>query len=381
MVVELNRRLVKGYTKYKDDPRIINLKKSVLSYNRRLFQLNIRDHQVEYAKLSRPRVIVMLLYRLTKLAVLSAAVLPGLLLFAPVFITGKIISIRKAREALAASTVKIQARDVVATWKLLVALVVAPSLYALYDVVLCFWAYYNRVQGYIPEGTPMWVVLIFGIAFFPSITFAALRFGEVGMDIVKSLRPLIVALDPSSNNTFVKLRETRAALAQQVTDVINTLGPEMFPDFDAARIIANPYQDATPQMTTPQHQDSDAFASDILTSAPSESLTDESVGGNSSAQDYLPKNDSFKDLSNIGLFATRPGTPSKSRSRRSSSVGGAGVPVQAFSNLDTQGSFEEVSKKIRGAMRERAGRRKKGEVGIDEDGGISTSSGEERKPY
>lgn len=375
MVVELNRRLVKGYTKYKDDPRIVSLKRSVLKYNKRLEQMNIRDHQVEYAKLSRPRVIITLFYRLAKLVALAAAVLPGLILFAPVFITGKIISVKKAREALAASTVKIQAKDVVATWKLLVALVVAPSLYALYDIALCMWAYYNRVQGYVPEYVPLWMVFLFGMIFFPVITFAALRFGEVGMDIFKSLRPLVVALDPSSNNTFIKLRERRAALAQQVTDVINTLGPEMFPDFDAARIVAYPYQDPPLQVQDFQRRESDAFSIDSAPSSPSRSLTDASIGGGSSAQGHLPKNDSFKDLSSIGLFATRPATPSKNRSRRSSSVGGGsgGFPVQGFSNLDTQESFDEVSRKIRGAMRERAGRRRgKSETGWDEDSGTST---------
>ncbi|KAG9557372.1 glycerol-3-phosphate O-acyltransferase, partial [Aureobasidium melanogenum] len=52
MVVELNRRLVKGYTTYKDDPRIVNLKKAILAYNKELMMLNIRDHQVSYAKFS-----------------------------------------------------------------------------------------------------------------------------------------------------------------------------------------------------------------------------------------------------------------------------------------------------------------------------------------
>ena len=366
---------MKGYTKYKEDPRIVSLKRSVLKYNKRLEQMNIRDHQVDYAKLSRPRVIIMLLYRLAKLVALATAVLPGLILFAPVFITGKIISVKKAREALAASTVKIQAKDVVATWKLLVALVVAPSLYALYDIVLCIWAYYNRIQGYVPEYVPLWTVFLFGMTFFPIITFAALRFGEVGMDIFKSLRPLVVALDPSSNNIFIKLRETRAALAQQVMDVINTLGPEMFPDFDAARIIAHPYQDSSSQVQNSQCRESDTFSIDSIPSSPTRSLTDASIGGGSSAQGHLPKNDSFKDLSSVGLFATRPGTPNRNRSRRSSSVGGGpgGFPVQGFSNLDSQESFEEVSKKIRGAMRERAGRRRgKSENGFDEDSGIST---------
>ena len=59
--------------------------------------------------------------------------LPGIILFSPVFITSKKISVRKAKEALAASLVKIKAKDVISTWKILVALVLAPALYILFS--------------------------------------------------------------------------------------------------------------------------------------------------------------------------------------------------------------------------------------------------------
>ena len=133
MIVELNRRFVKGYTTYKDDPRVVDVRKSVLRYNKRLQMLNIRDHQVSYAKYPLWRVVFALIYRTSKLALLSIAVLPGTILFAPVFIAGKIISIRKSKEALAASSVKVRAKDVVATWKLLVSMALAPALEQLGD--------------------------------------------------------------------------------------------------------------------------------------------------------------------------------------------------------------------------------------------------------
>lgn len=67
MVVELNRRLAKGYTRYQDDPRIINLKQGVLKYHKSLMALNVRDHQLAYAKLSVLQVVGTLLYRISKL--------------------------------------------------------------------------------------------------------------------------------------------------------------------------------------------------------------------------------------------------------------------------------------------------------------------------
>jgi glycerol-3-phosphate O-acyltransferase/dihydroxyacetone phosphate acyltransferase len=386
MVVELNRRLVKGYTHYKDDPRIVSLKKSVIDYNKQLRYLNLRDHQVEYAKFSIPKVIFLLFYRLAKISMLSIGVIPGLVLFAPVFVASKIISIKKSREALAASTVKLQGRDVMATWKLLVALAFAPILYNFYTILLTYWTYRNRVQGYVADWVPLWAVVIFGYIFFPAITFAALRFGEVGMDIVKSLRPLVLSLNPSSSNTIHKLRERRAELSAEVTDIINKLGPEMFPDFDAARIVADPFRaDGAASPSSPTH--GGFHRRDSTHSGISEAETppqfrrlniDASIGGGSSMYGHLPRNESFKNLGNIALFAT----PRNSRSRSSSSggaVGSAGFSLKSFSTLDTKASFDEVSMKIRGAMRERGQmRRRKSEEAKDEEGD-NDSDGEERK--
>jgi glycerol-3-phosphate O-acyltransferase/dihydroxyacetone phosphate acyltransferase len=373
MVVELNRRLVKGYTHYKDDPRIISLKKSVTDYNRQLRYMNIRDHQVEYAKFPLPKVIFLLFYRLTKISLLSIGVLPGLILFAPVFVASKIISIKKSREALAASTVKLQGRDVMATWKLLVALAFAPVLYNLYTILLVYWTYRNRVQGYVPDWVPLWGVFLSGYVIFPAITFAALRFGEIGMDIVKSLRPLLLSLNPASSNVIYKLRERRRHLSTEVTEVINTLGPEMFPDFDAARIVADPFraeEAGKPSSPTRAHhrsQSEQSFASEDVADA------------HGSSSHGLPRNESFGNLSNIGLFATRP--PSRDRSRSSSSggaVGSGAFPIQAFSTLDSKSSLSEVSSKIRGAMKQRGQiRRRQSEQDHREDGnGYSDDDGE-----
>lgn len=364
MIVELNRRLVKGYTHYKDDPRITNLKQSVHDYNTELWRLGVRDHQVEYAKFSTLTVVFTLIYRFAKLVIMAIGTLPGLVLFAPVFVASKIISIKKSREALAASTVKLQGRDVMATWKLLVALAFAPLLYAWYAALLTWWTYRNRVQGYVPDWVPLWMVVVTSFVFFPSITFAALRFGETGMDILKSLRPLVLCLYPTSANTLVQLREKRAQLSAEVTELINTLGPEMFPDFDSTRIIADPFRDGVFQEpstpTSPRGHNRNPSAG-LRPAAPSRgSASEASISGASSAQGHLPRNESFGNLGNIGLFASHP--PSGTHSRSDSSgglVGSGGFPVKAFTSINSKGALNEVSQKIRGAMRERGQERRR----------------------
>ncbi|MCJ1472142.1 hypothetical protein MMC13_000789 [Lambiella insularis] len=387
MVVELNRRLVAGYTRYKDDPRIINLKQSVNDYNKQLWLLGVRDHQVEYAKFSVPKVVFTLIYRLGKLAVLSIGTLPGLVLFAPVFIASKIISIKKSKEALAASTVKLQGNDVLATWKLLVAMALAPSLYAFYTSILTYWTYRNRVQGYVPNWVPLWMIVVFGFIFFPAITYAALRIGETGMDILKSLKPLVLSLNPTSQNTLVKLREKRTKLSADVTEVINTLGPEMFSDFDHVRIIADPFRDG--HIQEPESPRTPKSPSGHVRT-PSEGIfsfgskrsqtAGASVGGGSSAHGHLPRNESFKNLGSFSIFASRP--PSRNRSRSNSQSGGMGG-FKGFSSIASKESLDEVSQKIRGAMQQRGqerSRRRSEEGGWEFAGsGIATPGSDEGK--
>ncbi|KAF2465509.1 CTR1 suppressor protein [Lindgomyces ingoldianus] len=361
MVVELNRRLVQGYAKYKDDPRIVDLKKSVQAYNKRLLALNLRDHQVQYAKMNIFMIMWLLVYRTLKLMVLSIFVIPGFTLFAFVFFCGKVISIKKSKEALAASSVKIQARDVMATWKLLVAIAIAPITYTFWIVIFTYWCHRNRVQGYIPEWVPLKLFVLAQVIVFPTITYAALRFGEVGMDIAKSLWPLVKMLSPWSNNELIALQKRREILTERVNTIINTLGPEMFPDFDSKRIITDPFSHSPPQSPGGQPR-SETYS--FPTSPTSED----------SPSKHLPRNESFRDLSNTDFFSTRPSTPKKSRSRHGSL---GGFSLKAFSTLDGKDSLDAVSKKIRDTMRERGRRRSSTGDGWEMGSGTTTPGSEE----
>lgn len=191
---------------------------------------------MEYARFSVFRVLKSLLYRIGKLSVLAIGTLPGLLLFSPVFIAARYYSHKKTREALAGSDLKIQGTDVMATWKILVAGGLAPLLYTYYAIILGFWTHYNHVNGIISQSTPVSTVVIAAYIVFPILTFAALQLGEIGMDILKSLRPLLLCISPFSAGTLTKLRERRSILSRQVTELVNTLGPDLFPDCEAAKL-------------------------------------------------------------------------------------------------------------------------------------------------
>jgi glycerol-3-phosphate O-acyltransferase / dihydroxyacetone phosphate acyltransferase len=350
MVVELNRRLVKGYRNYKDDPRIIAVKKSVIDYNQQLRYVNLRDHQVEYAELSILRVLYMLSYRLVKLGLLSLGVIPGLVLFAPVFIASKRISIAKSKEALAASSVKLQGRDVIATWKMLVALAFAPVLYNFYTGILAYWTYLNRVNGYVPDWLPLWGIFLLGWVLFPTMTFAALRFGEIGVDTIKSVRPLLLCLNPSSNNTIQHLRKLRVELSKEVTEIINELGPELFPDFDPDNIFPQSPVDGS---SSPTWGGRPSLSRTYTPSSPRRANDDISIASGSHIGGSMPRDESFADIGNARFFATRPPSRSRSRVNSSGAVGLSDSQIKPFSSLDTKANLDEISLKINGAIEER----------------------------
>lgn len=254
VVVELNRRLLKGYTRFKDQPQVVQLTKAVLAYNRQLKALGIKDHQVEWGNARRRPwwlVLLTLLYRILGLIVLSIGTIPSLALFWPVFITTRIISHRKQRKALAGSVVKMDGRDVVSSWKMIVAMGFAPALYTWYTLVVTLWLSYDRNGGYYSAVVPWWLratsyvpamisLSTFSVSFFLlmiAVSFAGLAIGEVGVDILRSLPPLFVALNPSSSAALVTLRTQRRAVVARVVEAINTFGPEIFPSFDDEKLI------------------------------------------------------------------------------------------------------------------------------------------------
>ncbi|KAF9899582.1 hypothetical protein EC991_008602 [Linnemannia zychae] len=230
-VVELNRRFVAGYMHFKDNPKVIEAKDKVMHYNTQLRYHGLRDHQVNI-RITRRHAIGMLISRLVQMIFLSCLALPGTLMNLPVAIVARVISNKKAKEALAGSTVKIAGRDVLATWKLLVALGLMPVLYFSYSVmVFIYCGRFNLAfKSRLLIAWAAWALI-------PFVTYASIRFGEVGVDIFKSIRPLFLSIIPGEENTINELRKARSELQKTITSLINELAPEIYPDFDSTRIL------------------------------------------------------------------------------------------------------------------------------------------------
>ncbi|KAK6201015.1 Sct2 glycerol-3-phosphate acyltransferase [Scheffersomyces amazonensis] len=233
MVVELNRRLIKGYEQYKNEPDVIELREKVMAYNSKLRALRLHDHDVEtLTRKHRFHTFIVLIERLFKYALFMGLSLPGMILFSPVFIVAIRISNKRAKEALAASVVKIKANDVIGTWKILVALVLAPALYILYSIIGTILILEYNIS---PIHVPVYIIFLFCYCWALLTTYASLRVGEIGMDYYKSLRPLFLSIVSFHTNGEIEideLKKTRRELAGKVDEFCNKYGPGMFDDFD-----------------------------------------------------------------------------------------------------------------------------------------------------
>ncbi|WAR56143.1 hypothetical protein PtB15_6B888 [Puccinia triticina] len=229
-VVELNKRFITGYLRYKDEPRVMALKSKTLEYNKSISYLGLKDHQVE--KVNRPwwKSLILLCFRAGLVTGWGVLALPGVILNCPMFICASYVSRKKAREALAASSVKIAGRDVLATWKVLVSLGLAPPLYIIYVAVAIWLAVkYDISRKYV-----MWIPM--GMLFaLPSIGYSALKFGEVGMDVYKSLRPLLLSL-LGDQNQLERVRKMRSELQAELHSVIEEYAPKIWENFEQTRI-------------------------------------------------------------------------------------------------------------------------------------------------
>lgn len=227
--LELNRRMITGYTHFKDNPDIQRLVKDVADFDKRLRYLHIRDHQLANAKFGKPQIIYNLITRSIKLIVLSILSIPGTILFSPIFLLCHFISKKKQAEALKKSSVKIAAKDVIATWKILVAMGATPLLYTFYSFIGTFllirYDYLNSLSDKL-------IGFIFSYSLLAITSLSALIIGEQGVDILKSLKPMWYCLKPKGYEELSQLKARRQQLAYHITEIVNSLGPELYDDFD-----------------------------------------------------------------------------------------------------------------------------------------------------
>ena len=89
---------------------------------------------------------------------------------------------------------------------------------------------HNRLYGYLPAQVPTWAIVLSSYAILSVVTYASLVFGEQGMDLLKSLYPLVLSLSPWSSHTIEALKEERRVLVLRVRESVHQFALEIFPD-------------------------------------------------------------------------------------------------------------------------------------------------------
>ncbi|CAO3690864.1 unnamed protein product [Rhizopus microsporus] len=221
-VVKLNRHFASLWSKLRDDPNLKIIVKKVKYYNDMLNFFGIRDHQVEKLNIRPSKATFQLIKRINKLVIMAILGTPALVFNLPLIWITNYISKKKQRQALAGSSVKIQGKDVIASWKVIVVSIAAPTLYGIYALFYLLFLIKRRsqlsLQSKLRRAACVWAIQ-------PILSYLLMRLGDTGLDIYKSIKPLFLAIrNPEAGEI---IRQIRKDLAKDITDFINQHAPEL----------------------------------------------------------------------------------------------------------------------------------------------------------
>ena len=182
------------------------------------------DHQVAgrlssgVDEISRVEIVSLLASRSIIAVLYAMCFLPGIILAAPFFVLADRVSKQKAKEALAKSSVKLEARDVLATWKIMIGMTVVPTMHLLYTASVYYFV------------DDRWAVVYF--FFMPFVSAASILAFENFKKLSKSLRPLAFLLwNNETSAGLVALREECKEEVRQVAEILDWVPDEYEPEF------------------------------------------------------------------------------------------------------------------------------------------------------
>jgi len=211
--VAITRGFASAFEGDKDRAEVKALLARVAAYNVTLKQWKVHDRRValggaDESVVDRVDAIAMLSVRCVVLVFYAAALVPGLLLASPLLSLAEIISSRKAKAAVAGSRVKLEGRDVVATWKVLVAMIVTPVLHFVYTALIYLRFAYRHAVAY--------------FFFMPFVSATSILASESFIDVARSVGPLYMLI--FNREAGAQLRADRRRLQRDVRDTAQRLG-------------------------------------------------------------------------------------------------------------------------------------------------------------
>jgi len=187
------------------------LKEEMEDYITTLKQLGLRDHQVTILQWGGAADLVGgLLY---VVVVFLLGVIPQLMFNMPVWLIARAMAVKEQKKALQNSKVKLAARDVVLSYKILYCLALVPVLFIIYSALLF------ALSGL---STRTCVLLTLG---WPAFSFCGVKASEQGVHTAANLAPLLMRLLPGPRAKQDALLARRCKLQARVRKTVKQCGP------------------------------------------------------------------------------------------------------------------------------------------------------------
>mmetsp|Transcript_49805 Transcript_49805/g.115634 ORF Transcript_49805/g.115634 Transcript_49805/m.115634 type:complete len:685 (-) Transcript_49805:96-2150(-) len=192
---------------------IQELRSELEDYMFTLKRLGIRDHHVrQIGWWSLGDLVGRLLYLVVTMAL---GIIPQVMFNLPVWFLASKLAVTEQKNALRASTVKLAARDVVLSYKIIYVLVFVPVLYLLYGVLICCFSPFS----------PATSVLV--LASLPVLGYLGMKASEQGIRAYADIVPLFMRLLPSARAEQDALPARRAKLQRRLHHAVKTFGPRL----------------------------------------------------------------------------------------------------------------------------------------------------------
>tara|TARA_R110002050_G_scaffold16713_2_gene50369 strand:+ start:327 stop:1112 length:786 start_codon:yes stop_codon:yes gene_type:complete len=193
-------------------------------YLKDLDVVGLNDVQVQTLDFSMGFPLVIFLKRIGYLILLSIAAAPGVILHLPAATYIKQRALAESKKAKASSNVKIAGKDVIASQKIVNALIAIPLLYVLYFSM-----------GVLLGG---WRVGLAVLVCLPLLAFICTKATERLLLIVMAVRPLLLLWTfPKYRQQCESLADKRRLLQLKVRTLVETYGPQTFGEEWKKRII------------------------------------------------------------------------------------------------------------------------------------------------
>jgi glycerol-3-phosphate O-acyltransferase/dihydroxyacetone phosphate acyltransferase len=193
---------------------IDNVRRELKDYMASLKKLGIRDHQVQQlAWWSKGDLVGKFFYLMVTMAL---GLIPHVLFNLPVMMLASYLARGDQRKSLKASTVKLQARDVVLSFKIIYVLVFVPFLFLIYGTLIWQLTSWTATSRF---------VVLMSLPFF---AFLGMKASEQGMKALKDIVPLFErAFYSSCRKEQDLLPGRRAVLQRHLISTVKTFGPRL----------------------------------------------------------------------------------------------------------------------------------------------------------